>query len=105
MRMVVAGGSGFLGGALTRRLAADGHDVVVLTRHPRPAANGVRSVAWHPDAGDESSSSAAWTREIDGAGALINLAGEGIADKRWTAARKSALLESRVKATAALVRA
>ena len=52
MRIVVAGGTGFLGSALCAALASDGHEVVVLTRAPRGGArHGVRHVAWAPDGG------------------------------------------------------
>ncbi len=101
MRIVIAGGTGFLGRPLARALAADGHEIVVLSR--RPAAPGhpqVRSIVWTPGAatGD-------WTREIDGAHAAINLAGESIGGRRWTAARKDCLLRSRLDATRSLASA
>ena len=100
MKVIIAGGSGFLGRALTAQLAAGGHDVVVLTRRAGPSSGGVRTVAWSPDgrAGE-------WAREIDGADAVVNLAGEGIADKRWSAARKDALRQSRILSTRSLVAA
>ena len=93
MRIVVAGGSGFLGGALVRAWRGDGHEVKVLTRHPAS----VDDVPWapQPSGGD-------WRSTIEGAGAVVNLAGEGIADQRWTEARKSSILSSRIAATRAL---
>src|SRR6266576_2180868 len=97
MRIVIAGGSGFLGSALTRQLAADGHDVVVLTR--RPAAVG-REVTWVPNG-----STGDWARAVGTADAVVNLAGESIAAKRWTAARKETLRTSRLLATRSLVAA
>lgn len=96
MKYVIAGGSGFLGRALVLELVARGHEVVVLTRGRAKAADGARFVQW-PD-GD-------WAREIDGADGVINLAGAGIADKRWSAARKEALRQSRIQSTRALVAA
>ena len=93
---MIAGGSGFLGTTLTRDWRAAGHDVVVLTRRPRRDGD----VAWAPDGSDQQ-----WRAVIDGAGAVVNLAGEGIADQRWTAARKAAILDSRVRATQAIVAA
>lgn len=98
MHVVIAGGRGFLGGALTRRLTARGHRVSVLTRRPRSGQPG--ELAWNPD-GD----TGPWARALDGADVLVNLAGEGIADRRWSAARKQALVESRVKATSSLATA
>jgi uncharacterized protein len=96
MKIVVAGGSGFLGSRLVSDWRKDGHHVLVLTRRPR----GSSDVAWSP-----ANSSREWMATIDGADAVVNLAGEGIADKRWTDARKAAILESRVGATRALVTA
>jgi uncharacterized protein len=101
VRIVIAGGSGFLGHALTRRLAADGHELVVLTRRPETYKGPARAVAWQPNG----EASGPWTREIDGAGAIVNLAGEGIADKRWSESRKKALSDSRIRSTGSLVTA
>lgn len=97
MKYVVAGGSGFLGRALTRDLVAKGHDVVVLSRGSGRSAEGVRTVTWTMDPAD------AWAREIDGADGVVNMAGAGIADRRWNAARKTELRQSRIDATRALV--
>ena len=96
MKIVVAGGSGFLGRRLVRSWRADGHLVKVLTRRPRNADD----VQWAPGvagAGEE-----AWASEIGQAAAVVNLAGEGIADRRWTAERKAAILGSRIAATRAI---
>jgi len=100
MKYVIAGGSGFLGQPLTRELAAKGHQVVVLTRGRSHETDGIRFVTWsgEPDEG-------AWQHEIDGADGVVNLAGAGIADKRWTTARKQELRQSRVDSTRALVNA
>jgi uncharacterized protein (TIGR01777 family) len=102
MKIVIAGGSGFLGRPLTGSLQRDGHTVVVLSRAARPAdAAGVRTVAWTPGG----TASGGWAREIDGADAVVNLAGESIAGKRWTAAQKERILQSRVTATRSLAEA
>ena len=98
MRIVLAGGSGFLGRALGERLQHDGHDVTVLTRRPDPADPARR--AWTPDG-----TAGPWAADLNGADAIINLAGEGIGDRRWNAARKKALVDSRVLATRSLVAA
>jgi uncharacterized protein (TIGR01777 family) len=103
MKIVIAGGSGFLGRALSERLVADGHQVLVLTRrggsgHPW---EGPRSTAtWTPNgaAGD-------WASAIDGAHGVVNLAGTSIGDARWTESRKAEILDSRVDATRSLVAA
>jgi len=97
MQIVIAGGSGFLGRALVGALRSDGQRVRVLTRRPRD----VDDVAWKPDSDDQRAQS--WTSEIDGADAVINLAGASIGGTRWTAARKKAIRDSRLKATGALV--
>jgi uncharacterized protein (TIGR01777 family) len=100
VQVVIAGGTGFLGRALTDRLAASGHDVVVLTRR-MPSSAGVRHVGWTPDGtarGD-------WVDELDRADAVVNLTGAGIADRRWTRARKAVLRSSRVLPTRSLVEA
>jgi uncharacterized protein (TIGR01777 family) len=99
MRVVIAGGTGFLGRALAKALGADGHDIVIITRGavPKTTTTRTRSVAWSPsgDAGP-------WAAEVDGAAAVVNLAGESIAAKRWTRAQKQRILESRLKATSSL---
>ena len=97
MRVILAGGTGFLGGALKQRLRDIGHEVAILTRRPRAAAD---QIHWQPDG-----TAGPWTDALDGAGALVNLAGEGIADKRWTEARKTALRDSRLLSTRSLVAA
>lgn len=96
MHIVVAGGNGLLGRALAAGLRQDGHRVSILTR----TVSGSDDVAWDPTSND-----AEWHRVIDGADAVFNLAGESIAGQRWSASRKVAILESRVRATRALVRA
>jgi uncharacterized protein (TIGR01777 family) len=100
MRIVIAGGSGFLGSALARHLAGRGHDVVILTRQARRSDGRIRNVEWAPDGHP-----GPWAKEIDGAGAVVNLAGAGIADRRWTAKRKAELRSSRVYSTRSLVAA
>ena len=103
MKVVIAGGSGFLGRALSEHLVARGHEVVILTRGAHlPGSTGARSVEWHPDG---SPHPGAWANEIDGAGAIVNLSGAGLADKRWTRRRKEELRQSRVQPTRSLVAA
>ncbi len=99
MKIVLAGATGFLGQPLTRALAADGHELVRLTRRPRADA-GVREAAWQPDG-----TAGGWAAEIDGADVVVNLAGESIAGGRWTAERKRALRDSRLRSTGSLVAA
>src|SRR5438132_10013296 len=109
MKVVIAGGTGFLGNALAWAWAEKSHDVRVLTRslsvgqaqHESGTGKpGITRIGWNPDghAGD-------LARELAGASAVINLAGESIAGGRWTAARKQALRDSRILATRSLATA
>ncbi|MEU7421966.1 TIGR01777 family oxidoreductase [Streptomyces antibioticus] len=95
-RIVVAGASGLIGGALVRSLAADGHEVVRLVRH---APRGEREVRWDPERGRVDAAG------LDGCDALVNLAGAGVGDRRWTDAYKRRIHDSRVHATAGLAKA
>jgi uncharacterized protein (TIGR01777 family) len=102
MKVVIAGGTGFLGSALADVLGAAGYDVVVLSRRRSTAHSrgpSPRTVTWTPDG-----SGGAWASEIDGAAAIVNLAGESIA-ARWTRTRKGHILSSRILATRSLVEA
>ncbi len=101
MKVVIAGGTGFLGRLLSTALSGRGHAVVILSRRP-PAAgltSNAHQVSWTPDG----SASGAWATELDGAQAVVNLAGESIAGRRWTSAHKTRILESRLLATRSLV--
>ena len=109
MKIVVAGGTGFLGAPLCEAWAEDGHDVRVLTRSLPSGQSqhdsgtgvpGITRVGWKPDGTAGVIGSA-----IDGASAVINLAGESVADGRWTAARKQALRNSRLLPTRSLAAA
>jgi uncharacterized protein (TIGR01777 family) len=101
MRTIIAGGSGFLGRALARALVTAEHDVVLLTRGAgRGPSSGGRAVTWTPDG-----TVGPWAREIDGATAVVNLAGESIAGRRWNAAHKQRIRDSRVMATRSLAAA
>lgn len=92
-RILITGGSGFIGHHLVERWLRQRHEVTVLTRRPdwvKAQWPGVRAISRLGEA------SGHFDR-------LINLAGEGIADKRWSRARKQALLDSRVALTEELV--
>lgn len=126
MRIVVAGGTGFIGSALVEDLASAGHEVTVLTRQrperatpaggaggPSAGAKGegpgrgsVNFVQWDP-AGDLSGAGDrldALVATVDGADAVVNLAGATLA-RRWTKASKALIVDSRVASTRALVQA
>ena len=101
MKIVIAGGTGFLGHHLTTAFLADGHTVVVLSRRMGVrVATGASVVRW-----DFADARSGWTKAIDGADVVVNLAGEPIADHRWTAAQKGRIEDSRVNATRHLVAA
>ena len=95
MRIVLAGASGFIGSQLVPALRSHAHEVVTLVRRP---ATGFDQVRWDPAAGLGPS-------VLEGAHAVINLAGVGIGDKRWTDDYRRQLLESRLTATTAIARA
>ncbi|HXH63776.1 MAG TPA: TIGR01777 family oxidoreductase [Gemmatimonadales bacterium] len=90
MKVLVAGGTGFIGGALTGTLVKDGHQVRLLTR--RPERVGPDAVRWDPEAGVVDRVGLAW------ADAVVNLAGATIA-RRWTPQVKREIRASRVDAT------
>jgi uncharacterized protein (TIGR01777 family) len=99
-RVVLAGGSGFLGRALTEEFVRDGYEVVVLTRRPsKVARTRVREVAW-----DGRNVCASWARELEGAAAVVNLTGRSV-DCRHTAANRREILESRIHSVEAVGRA
>jgi uncharacterized protein len=102
MRVLIPGGSGLLGRALAAELAADGHEVVLLSRTPGRVGGlpeGVRAVRWDGRTAD------GWGYLADGSAAIINLAGESIAGGRWTTERRTAIVKSRTNAGAAVVEA
>ena len=101
-RIVMAGGTGFIGRALCTVLA-ETHDLVVLSRAPdqnqsTPNAR-VTSLSWSPP------QPGPWVDAVNGAHAVINLAGENVASAYWTAARKRKIIQSRLDAASALVAA
>ena len=97
MKIVIAGGSGLLGTALSSALMTAGHEVVVLTRGRTRTPRGTRAVVWDPE------TVGAWLGDVADAGAVINLAGATIGRWPWTSARKRLLRESRLRSTRALV--
>ena len=98
MKIVVAGGSGWIGAALSRSLAADGHEIVTLARSLGQNPTG-RTVLW------DGRSLGPWTSELSGTDAVVNLSGESIASGRWTDERKAGLVRSRIEPTSVLVEA
>lgn len=98
-RIIITGGTGYLGRALARDLASAGHEVIILTRRAESAGSlpaGARAVAW------DGRTAAGWGGLADGAQAIINMAGATIARPHWSAAYKRMILESRVNSGAAV---
>lgn len=101
MRVIITGGSGMIGRALTENLVAAGHEVIILSRDPSRARDipaGARAERW------DGNTARGWDHLVADAG-IINLAGENISKGRWTAERKRRIRESRVNAGRAVVEA
>ena len=97
MNILIAGGTGLIGTALTALLRERGESVRILTRSRNPTSNGAVGYAhWQSNTGPELDSHIAWSD------AVVNLAGANIGDKRWSNQRKKEILDSRVKSTSAL---
>ncbi len=95
MDIVIAGGSGFIGTALTHSLAEAGHRVVRMVRpgsSARTAGSG-DTLAWDPAAGSIDAAG------LEGVDAVVNLGGVGIGDRKWSPARKAEIRDSRLVAT------
>jgi len=91
-RIIIAGGSGFLGTALAEQFVARGDEVFVLTRSPQNRADGAKEITWDAKTlGD-------WASLVDGADVVINLTGKSV-DCRYTKKNKRAIITSRVDST------
>jgi uncharacterized protein (TIGR01777 family) len=102
MRVVITGATGFIGKSLCERLSGR-YEIVGLSRNAEKAERQLGGLAkvvqW------EAGRKGDWEREIDGAYAVVNLAGENIGSGRWTKAKKARILDSRIDAANALVEA
>jgi uncharacterized protein (TIGR01777 family) len=113
MRVLITGGTGPIGRALSANLASDGHEVIVLSRSPERARSpergthlpdGVRVERW------DARTPEGWGHLADGAGAIVNLAGASLAGEsffptRWTEERQRLIGDSRIHAGRAVVEA
>jgi uncharacterized protein (TIGR01777 family) len=105
MPILITGGTGLIGRALSADCVSDGHQVVVLSRSPE------RATGLHPDVRTErwdGRTASGWAHLADGADAIVNLAGAnlaggGLLPSRWTAERKRIIRDSRVEAGQAVV--
>ncbi|MGC8561699.1 MAG: TIGR01777 family oxidoreductase [Thermoplasmata archaeon] len=95
---LIAGGSGFIGRHLSKKVKDSGGEVALLTRKTDPSIP-YGQIAWNPTAEGDLSG-----KEIEGYDMVVNLAGAGI-EKKWSDSYKNEIVESRVKSTAALVNA
>jgi uncharacterized protein (TIGR01777 family) len=96
MRILLAGASGFLGTRLVERLRGQGHEITRLVRRPATSAE---EVQWQPSSGQLDPA------VVAAADAVVNLAGVGVGDKRWTPSYKSQIRSSRVDSTGTIARA
>jgi uncharacterized protein len=94
-KIVLAGGSGFLGRALASHFQEAGYAITILTRAPKAARNGIREILWDAHMPGE------WTRELEDATAVINLTGRSVNCRYHTQNRKE-ILESRIQSTRAI---
>jgi uncharacterized protein (TIGR01777 family) len=94
MKVLISGSHGLVGSALVKALTTSGDEVVRLVRHERKF--GAAEIEWHPDNGliDK--------EQLEGIDAVVHLAGENIAEGRWTDEKKLAIRESRVNGTVLL---
>src|SRR5688572_22881624 len=107
MKVIITGGTGLIGRALTAKLLAKHHDVYILSRTPEKyrsrALNGVQLIQW------DGKTANGWGKLVDGNTAIINLAGTSIAGDRpfppqkWTPERKASIRDSRAEAGSAVV--
>ncbi len=103
MKIVIAGGTGFIGRYVSRLLIHGGHSVLLLSRNaktPQPMdAPPAQHIQW------DGSTQGAWAQQCEGADVVMNLSGAPIADSRWTEKRKHELINSRVESNRALLKA
>ena len=103
MKIVIAGGTGFIGRHVSQFLIHSGHSVILLSRHTPDGKHLVnihaRHIQW------DGCIQGPWAQECEGADVVINLSGAPIADSRWTKKRKQELIDSRVQSTKALLQA
>jgi uncharacterized protein len=101
MRIIITGGSGFIGSRLSDDLIKSGHEVIILSRSPSNTRqrfpNGIKVERWDGNTAQN------WGNLVNRNSAIINLAGENLSTGQWTTIRKKRIIESRVNAGKAIV--
>jgi uncharacterized protein (TIGR01777 family) len=102
-RVIITGASGFIGKALCRRLVERGYEIIALSRNlekgKKVLGKDVQVVEWN------GKNSQGWLGYVEGAQAILSLAGESLASGRWTGEKKQSILQSRLDAGKAVVEA
>lgn len=107
MRVIISGGTGLIGRSLAHLLVTQGYEVIVLSRYPQQAAHlfarqglpQIQTVGW------DATTAQGWGELLTGECAMVNLAGASPAHWHWTQAYKARILESRLRAGAAIMQA
>lgn len=95
--VLITGGTGLVGSALTQLLVNKGYQVIILTRRSKPAEGAVSYAEWDPAAGTID------VKAVQQADVIVHLAGANVGEKRWTKKRKQEILHSRVKSANLIV--
>lgn len=98
LKVLIAGGSGFIGRHLSRRIRESGGEVAIVTRSPNPSLP-FQQITWDSLSNEEKSS-----KLVEGYDMIVNLSGAGI-EKKWSEAYKKEMLESRIRSTSTIVKA
>lgn len=98
LKVLIAGGSGFIGRHLSRRIRESGGEVAIVTRSPNPSIP-FQQITWDSLSNEEKSS-----KLVEGYDMIVNLSGAGI-EKKWSEAYKKEMLESRIRSTSTIVKA
>lgn len=93
MKIVIAGGTGFIGSSLSKKLVEKGHEVIILTRKEGTSAGQIHYIKWTGKS----------LPAIDHVDIIINLAGESLNRKRWTTKQKEIIQSSRIETTEGIV--
>ena len=101
-RVIISGAGGFIGRALCRAIHDD-YEIIALSRDAPRAAGAIgewaKVIEW------DARTAGTWAREVEGAHAIINLAGESLAGGRWTQTRRASIVQSRTNSASAIVEA